>query len=114
MLYELLGVVRPSGKTAEIKELVKTAGMIVLQNGGVVRGISNWGLTFLPKRTRKHQATHHEGHYFLMRFDANAKTQQTVRDTLGLDPRMIKFSVVKLGDRLEDIAGVTGKEQYFR
>ena len=49
-----------------------------------------------------------------MRMDCSPNTQQRVKDMLALDPRMIKFSVVKLGDRLEDIAGVTGKEQYFR
>lgn len=35
-----------------------------------------------------------------MRFDASAATQQSVRRSLGLDPRMIRFSVVKIGDRL--------------
>jgi hypothetical protein len=35
-----------------------------------------------------------------MRFDASASTQQSVRRSLGLDPRMIRFSVVKIGDRL--------------
>jgi hypothetical protein len=35
-----------------------------------------------------------------MRFDASATTQQSVRRSLGLDPRMIRFSVVKIGDRL--------------
>lgn len=33
-----------------------------------------------------------------MRYDASSKTQDNVRTTLGLDPRMIKFSSVKLGD----------------
>tara|TARA_R110002060_G_scaffold48924_3_gene59873 strand:+ start:622 stop:786 length:165 start_codon:yes stop_codon:yes gene_type:complete len=33
-----------------------------------------------------------------MRYDASSKIQDDVRKTLGLDPRMIKFSTVKLGD----------------
>jgi len=97
MLYELIAIVRP-GNLLEVKELAKTAGSLVLRNGGTIRGIKNWGVFSLPKRTRKHQATYHEGHYFIMRYDASSKTQQDVRTTLGLDPRMIKFSTVKLGD----------------
>jgi len=33
-----------------------------------------------------------------MRYDASSKVQDDVRTTLGLDPRVIKFSSVKLGD----------------
>jgi len=89
--------------------------MQVLTNGGVVRGINNWGVTLLPKRVRKHQATHDKGHYFLMRFDCDAPTQKIVRDTLGVDPRLLKFSVVKLGNgKLEDISKVSGTERWFR
>lgn len=43
-----------------------------------------------------------------MRFDASGPVQTAVRRTLGLDPRMIRFSVVKLGDKLEDIKDVEG------
>lgn len=35
-----------------------------------------------------------------------------VRRTLGLDPRMIRFSVVKLGDKLEEIKEVEGKVEW--
>jgi len=114
MLYELLAAVRP-GNLMELKEVVKTVGMQVLTNGGVVRGISNWERTYLPKRVRKHQATHDEGHYFLMRFDCDAPTQAIVRETLGVDPRLLKFSVVKAGKgKLEDISRVAGLEAWFR
>ncbi|KAL7272705.1 hypothetical protein RUND412_004469 [Rhizina undulata] len=107
MLYELIAVVR-RGNLMEVREIAKTAGMIVLNNGGVVRGYTNWDQLLLPKRTTKHQAQHYFGHYFVMRFDANPATQAQVRKTLGLDPRMIKFSVVKLGDKLSEVAGVSG------
>lgn len=47
-----------------------------------------------------------------MRFDASGPVQSAVRRTLGLDPRMIRFSVVKLGDKLEDIKDVEGKVEW--
>ena len=80
--------------------IARTAGQQILSSRGVVRGITNWGPFLLPKPTTKHQTQHHTGHYFVMRFDASASTQQSVRRSLGLDPRMIRFSVVKIGDRL--------------
>ena len=43
-----------------------------------------------------------------MRFDASGPVQSAVRRTLSLDPRMIRFSVVKLGDKLEEINDVPG------
>jgi len=52
---------------------------------------------------------HTDGHYFIMRYDASSKTQDSVRKTLGLDPRMIKFSTVKLGNgTLESISKISG------
>ncbi|KAI1006394.1 hypothetical protein K3495_g1827 [Podosphaera aphanis] len=108
MLYELIAVVRP-GSLGEVKELARTAGSIVLRNGGVIRGLKNWGQFSLPRRTRKHQAIHSEGQYFIMRYDSSSKTQELVRTTLGLDPRMIKFSTVKLGDgTLEKLSKIDG------
>ena len=45
----------------------------------------------------------------MMRYDASSKTQDSVRTTLGLDPRMIKFSSVKLGDgKLESTSRIGG------
>jgi small subunit ribosomal protein S6 len=47
-----------------------------------------------------------------MRFDASGSVQSSIRRTLGLDPRMINFSVVKLGDKLEEIKDVPGKVEW--
>ncbi|CCX14385.1 ribosomal protein S6 [Pyronema domesticum] len=102
MLYELIACVRPN-TIAEVREIAKACGMAVLNGGGVVRSIKNWDTQLLPRRTRKHQTYYDRGHYFLMRFDSNAGTQQNLRDVLGLDPRMVKFSVVKVGSKLEEI-----------
>jgi small subunit ribosomal protein S6 len=45
-----------------------------------------------------------------MRYDGSSKIQDDVRKTLGLDPRMIKFSSVKLGDgTLESVSNIGGK-----
>lgn len=43
-----------------------------------------------------------------MRFDSSAKTQHAVKRTLGLDPRMIRYSMVKMGEKLEEVKDVGG------
>ncbi|KAI9923596.1 hypothetical protein ASPWEDRAFT_172087 [Aspergillus wentii DTO 134E9] len=111
MLYELIAIVRP-GSLHEVREIARNAGVQVLRSGGVVRGYTNWGTFRLPKPTTKHQARYTEGQHFIMRFDAAGPVQSAVRRTLGLDPRMIRFSVVKLGDKLEEIKDVEGKVEW--
>ncbi|KAI9829557.1 MAG: hypothetical protein M1826_005602 [Phylliscum demangeonii] len=108
MLYELIAVVR-SGNLFEIKDIAKTAGSLVLQSGGVIRGYTNWGLFTLPRRTRMHQAWHTHGHYFIMRFDSSGAAQCRLREKLGLDPRMIRYSVVRLAQKLEHMVDVEGQ-----
>ena len=77
--------------------------MAVLNGGGVIRGIKNWNEQLLPRRVRKHQTFYDRGHYFLMRFDSSSSAQKSLRNTLGLDPRMVKFSVVKVGGKLDEV-----------
>ncbi|KAJ6013666.1 hypothetical protein N7540_008257 [Penicillium herquei] len=108
MLYELIAIVRP-GSLSEVREIARNAGAQVIRSGGVVRGYTNWGTFRLPKVTTKHQARYSEGHHFIMRFDSSGPVQASVRRTLGLDPRMINFSVVKLGDKLAEVKDVEGK-----
>lgn len=81
------------------------AGQQVLRQGGVIRSINNWGVFTLPRAISKGQALHHNGHYFVMRYDASAKTQQEVLSAMRLDPRMIRSTSVKLGDgKLETLS----------
>ncbi|KAI0390397.1 ribosomal protein S6 [Xylariaceae sp. FL0594] len=104
MLYELIGIARPSN-LAEVREIVLAAGQLVLQRKGVIRGISNWGEFMLPRSLSVHQARHTTGHYFAIRFDSSVATQEELRRMLRLDPRMIRHSTVKIGDgKLETLS----------
>ncbi|KAJ5917611.1 37S ribosomal protein MRP17 [Penicillium verhagenii] len=111
MLYELIAIVRP-GSLNEVREIARNAGAQVIRSGGVVRGFTNWGTFRLPKVTTKHQARYSEGHHFIMRFDSSGPVQSSIRRTLGLDPRMINFSVVKLGDKLMEVKDVQGQAEW--
>ncbi|KAK3334119.1 ribosomal protein S6 [Cercophora scortea] len=97
MLYETIGIVR-AGKISEVKEIVLTAGQLILRQGGVIRDVQNWGVFMLPSAISRHQTRHTRGHYFVMRYDAGIKTHEEVRNTLAIDPRVIRAANVKLGD----------------
>jgi len=103
--------VRP-GRLSEVREIAKTAGTIILRSSGVVRGFTNWGTFLLPKPAKKLQTTHQYGHHFIMRFDASARAQHTLRKTMGLDPRLIRYSVVKMGEKFEAIKDVEGGARF--
>jgi ribosomal protein S6 len=88
-----------------INRIAQTVGSLVLKNGGVIRGLSNWGVFSLPKPISIHQMKHTHGHYFVMRYDSSTKVHQDVRSTLRLEPRMIRAAHVKLGDgKLETVS----------
>lgn len=112
MLPSDFGAFTIDRSTNIINRIARNAGAQVIRSGGVVRGFTNWGTFRLPKVTTKHQARYSEGHHFIMRFDSSGPVQSSIRRTLGLDPRMINFSVVKLGDKLEEIKDVEGKVQW--
>ena len=116
VLYELICITRSSLPEATLREIAKTAGSQVVQNGGVVRSVANWGVRPLPKPVKKYQATYDDGNYMVMKFDTNrasppcvwrTKTNQTARVqkdvslTIKLDPRVLRHSIVKLGDKLD-------------
>ncbi len=88
----------PGYANRSLSRIVLTAGQLILRNGGVIRDIKNWGVFLLPKPVSRHQIRHTKGHYFVMRYDAGIQAHKTVRDTLAVDPRIIRTAGVKLGD----------------
>jgi ribosomal protein S6 len=81
-----------------LNRIAQTVGSLVLRNGGVIRGLANWGVFSLPRPVSIHQMKHSHGHYFVMRYDASAAVHADLRSNLRLEPRMIRSAHVKLGD----------------
>lgn len=71
VLYELICITRANLATTTVREIARTAGATVINNGGVIRDIEDWGPKTLPKPIKKYQAKHDEARYFLMWFDTN-------------------------------------------
>ena len=133
----------------------------MLQSGGVVRGITNWGVFALPKplrdtsQTSQHKSQkkkqqqaastspqrpsassnapapilaglggsaaapvpeeklskHHVAHYFVLRFDSSSRTQHVLKRSMTLDSRLLRYTMVRLGRTLDDLADVGGKAE---
>lgn len=90
--------------------IARSAGTNILRARGVVRGYTNWGECLLPRPTTKYQSQYRTGNYFIMRFDSSVAAQQDLQRLLGLDPRMIRWSIVKMAHRLGGKGG--GLEKY--
>ena len=71
----------------------------------MIRDIKNWGVFRLPRPISRHQVKHSKGHYFVLRYDVSGQTHAMLRETLRLDPRMVRLAGVKLGDgKLETLS----------
>jgi len=89
-----------------ISELVKQTAEAVMQRGGVVRSLDSWGTRLLPAVMKRHEQRHTVGDYWTIHFDASPPVMKSVNFQLGKDPRVIRWTVTKLGEKLNDIAGV--------
>ncbi|KAJ3071483.1 hypothetical protein HDU98_005255 [Podochytrium sp. JEL0797] len=88
-----------------VKPLMKTAAIHILDNDGVVRGFQRMQAMELPYRMRRHQETFSHGITWAMQFDASPETMAGLRRALSMDERVVRYSVVKLGDSLKDCTG---------
>ncbi|KAJ3081795.1 hypothetical protein HK102_002124, partial [Quaeritorhiza haematococci] len=93
-------------KDADLANLMKTAGLHILDRGGVVRKFENIGSRQLPYRMRRHQEIFDHGHYWSMLFDASPSTMQSLLKTLSYDERVIRHTSIKVGDSLQKVTQV--------
>ncbi|KAJ3292137.1 hypothetical protein BCR33DRAFT_676217 [Rhizoclosmatium globosum] len=96
-----------------VKPLMKTAALHVLDNGGVVRGFQRLQTQELPYRMRRHQEIFSHGITWAMQFDASPSTMAGLRKALSFDERVIRYTVVKLGDSLQDCTGAYNMPSTF-
>jgi len=108
MLYELVGIARVNSM-GEVRDIVRTMGLIIIRTGGVVRRMDWLGQQFLPKVMGKHQQLHIAGQHFSILFDSSAKVQSDLYEVLKIDPRMIRVSMLNAGRTLKDLSKFRGK-----
>lgn len=74
--------------------------------GGVVRKIESWGTMQLPHRMKKKRTNTYEhiGDYWTLHCDASPQNLRSLNNFMRRDPRVLRWTVLKLGDRVEDVA----------
>ncbi|KAL7749377.1 hypothetical protein RI367_005248 [Sorochytrium milnesiophthora] len=117
-LYEIITIARLVGEAPRvfaqepISALLRATAGLIYNRGGVVRSLENMGERDLPYRMKAHQEYQERGHYFAVRFDAAPELLPVLSRQMQLDNRVIRHTIIKVGDKLEDISGLP--EQYVR
>ncbi|KAJ3516435.1 hypothetical protein NLJ89_g1136 [Agrocybe chaxingu] len=103
-LYEMLCITTHVPQYQPIRELVRQSAMHVMNAGGVVRNLNSWGTRTLPQRMKRHGRPQEVGDYWTMHFDANPTTLKSLNGLMRRDPRVLRWTVLKLADKVEDMA----------
>jgi len=101
--YQMLCITAHFNEYKHIKELVRQTASHVLNAGGAVRGINSWGTCRLPQRMKRHQQYYDRGDYWTMHFDTSPRTLKSLNSIMRSDPRVIRWTMLKLGERIEDV-----------
>ncbi|KAI0063560.1 hypothetical protein BV25DRAFT_1824107 [Artomyces pyxidatus] len=110
--YQMVCIAAHNAEYVHIKELVRLSATQIMNQGGVVRGIKYWGLKTLPQRMRQNRVYHSYGDYWSMHFDASPSNQRDLSKLLRKDPRVIRATVLKMGEKIEDV--VVPREKTIR
>ncbi|PPQ79961.1 hypothetical protein CVT25_003033 [Psilocybe cyanescens] len=108
-LYEMLCITTHVTTYKHIRELVGQAAMHIMNNGGVVRNINSWGTKSLPQKMKRHGPSQALGDYWTLHFDTSPRTLRSLNGIMRSDPRVLRWTVLKLADRIEELSDKGGK-----
>ncbi|KAL6308050.1 ribosomal protein S6 [Sparassis latifolia] len=101
--YQMLCISSHYPEYKHIKDLVHFTAMHVMNQGGVVRRLNSWGTLSLPQRMRRHKTYNSIGDYWTMHFDASPRILKSLNAQMRRDPRVIRCTMIKLGQKVEDV-----------
>ncbi|KAI0769664.1 ribosomal protein S6 [Trametes elegans] len=107
--YQLVCIAAHYPEYKHIKDLVTRAATHILDNGGVVRKLDSWGTKTLPQKMRRAKQTYSIGDYWTMQFDASPSTLRGLNGIMRHDPRVIRWTSLKVGDKVDDVLMVEEK-----
>ena len=82
---------------------MKTTATHILTHGGIIRRIDNHGYHILPYRIKKDKQFYTDAHSWTMYFDTHPGVLDEMHRVLKVDPRVLRYTVVKKGERLEEV-----------
>ncbi|KAJ3802945.1 ribosomal protein S6 [Lentinula aff. detonsa] len=102
--YQMLCISTHYNEYRHIKQLVTQTCNHIMNNGGVVRKIDSWGTFGLPQRMKRHAGYSNSGDYWALHFDTSPRTLQSLNKIMRQDPLVLRWTVLKLGAKVEDLA----------
>lgn len=108
-LYNITAIARAGSPQAEVHGLLTKLSKIVLQNGGVVAGISNWGVQDLAYRMKSRQDYHTRGRFMQMKLVTSPDALKELERNMKLDERLLRWMVIK--EKNTSIASLGSVEQ---
>ncbi|KAI6026267.1 hypothetical protein PISMIDRAFT_92053 [Pisolithus microcarpus 441] len=101
--YQMLCIASHFREYKHIKELVTMSAKHIMDQGGVVRNIEYWGTQTLPQPMRRHRQVYTIGDYWTMYFDTSPHGLKSLTGVIRRDPRVIRWTMVKQGDKVGDV-----------
>ncbi|KAF9070644.1 ribosomal protein S6 [Rhodocollybia butyracea] len=103
-LYQMLCISTHFKEYKQIKQLVTQTCTHIMNNGGVVRKIDSKGLHALPQRMKRQAGIQSYGDYWMLHFDTSPRTIQSLNKIMRQDPMVLRWTILKLGAKVEDLA----------
>jgi ribosomal protein S6 len=88
-------IARAGSSTADIHALLTKLNKVVLENKGVVAGVSNWGVQALAYRMKAHQEFHSQGRFMQLKFVVSPTALKELERNMKLDERVLRFMTLK-------------------
>ncbi|KAJ8486855.1 hypothetical protein ONZ45_g14536 [Pleurotus djamor] len=107
--YQMLCITAHFKEYQHIRELVRQSAMHVMNAGGVVRNLNYWGCQTLPQRMARNGPKHDRADYWTMHFDTSPRTLRSLNSIMRRDPRVIRWTVLNTGSKLEHVAEASSK-----
>lgn len=92
--YESIYVINPTVEEEGIKALIEKFSGLIVQEGGEVTNIDEWGKRRLAYPVKDHK----EGYYVLMNFTAAPDLPQELERVYKITDDIIRYLTIKLDD----------------
>mmetsp|Transcript_62490 Transcript_62490/g.146915 ORF Transcript_62490/g.146915 Transcript_62490/m.146915 type:complete len:131 (+) Transcript_62490:303-695(+) len=94
-LYQITAITRAGVAQPHVHGLLTKLSSFVLDNGGVVAEVRNWGEQRLAYRMRAHQEYHTHGRVVQLRYVLSPTAVTELQRQMRLDPQILRFMAVK-------------------
>ena len=96
-IYEELFIVRPDASEEETEAFLEQVKQVIVQGGGAVDKLDNWGLRKLAYRVGKRD----EGFYILIQFSSPPDAVKELERRLRVSDLVLKFLTVRIDEKLK-------------